>query len=355
MKLVFEDKDGAYLGVCSEFLPAFILREKNPNFEVYDSVDGNNRFVAVKSSRLPDDQDIRNGKYGIDFNRAKPELKQALQYGTELPSGYKWIHGVAFAAADMAEYEKKSQVWDSFYSYIWDTKPQTIWVAPHSGCVNRAPDNILRFPKLWTDSNTAGVAALCAHTDRSKSSKRLMISIHSTGHLGAVLNLGDFGVLNQEKIDAVAVKMELKYREKSQILAQDFKRDFCGKTVEILDYINEKRGTLLPDKLEAVSYDDSLTVKYYEKGLRLYKQEVEEYTIDGFKRALDNLAEIQVPVITNNYFYSGRNTGKQLKLSEKIKDGLLDSAIIIECSKLYTAKDPELVSDIILDVKNELF
>jgi hypothetical protein len=32
----------------------------------------------------------------------------------------------------------------------------------------------------------------------------------------------------------------------------------------------------------------------------------------------------------------------------------MDSALVIEGARLYMAKDPELVSDIILDVKREL-
>ncbi len=74
MKLVDEDEYGAYRGVNAEFLTRFVSKASNPNFDVYDSQDSRRGFIAVKSSRLPDDQVLAEGRHGIDFNRAKPEL-----------------------------------------------------------------------------------------------------------------------------------------------------------------------------------------------------------------------------------------------------------------------------------------
>ncbi len=355
MKLVREDEHGAYSGVCAEFLKEFVPRESNPNFEVYDSRDGHRRFIAVKSSRLPDDQDLAEGRYGIDFNRAKPELQEALNYETELPYGYKWLGDIAFAANTEEEYKRKSSAWEKFYSYIWGSTPKTIWVAPHSGNVTRAPDAMLRYPKLMIDMHTAGVAALCAFNDRSRSSKRLMIVIHGTGHLGAVLNLGDFGIVDEEKMNTIAKKLERKYQQKAQILANEYKQDFFSKTMKILEHIKNKRGTLNPTELNRTSRDDGFTVSLYIKGLRLYGQEIKEFTYSEFKEAIQSLSKIEVPVILNNYFYTARKVGKLLRLSEKIERGLMHSALNIECAKLYLTREPELVSDIILDVKKELF
>ena len=59
LKLVYEDEYGAYSGVRPEFLKQFLPREINPNFEVYDSLDGRNRFIASKCSRIPGDEDLR--------------------------------------------------------------------------------------------------------------------------------------------------------------------------------------------------------------------------------------------------------------------------------------------------------
>jgi len=355
VKPVREDQYGAYLGVRPAFLRRLVTTERDPNFEVYDSLDGNGRLILVKSSRIPDDQDLAEGRYGIDFNRPKPELHEALQYAAELPRGYQWLNGVAFAARTEEEYQKKSETWDRFYSYIWGARPLTLWVTPHSGSMNRTPDDVFRFPELMNDGFTAGVAALCALKDRRVPSKRVMIAVHSTGHLGGVLNLGDFGVLDEQELDAVAPKMEVKHGERAQALAAAFERDFRETRMKVLEDIQRRWGTLDAEELNRVSYDDSATVKLYVKGLALHGQRLGEHTLRGFRKAMEGLGEIRVPVITNNFFYTGRNVGRLLELPEKIADGLLGSALVVECSRLYAAKDPEFVSDAILDVKNELF
>ncbi|MHB8103912.1 MAG: hypothetical protein ACYDG5_00020 [Dehalococcoidales bacterium] len=355
MKLVYEDEFGAYLGVRTEFLKKFVPVEINPNFEVYDSSDGNNRFIVSKSSRIPDDEDLVAGRFGIDFNRGKPALAEALEYGAALPRGYKWLGDIAFAAHTQEEYAKKAAVWDSFYSFIWDTKPQMLWVIPHSGSVNIPPDTIRPFPKLMTDAFTGGVAALCAFNNKNKASKRIMISVHGTGLLGAVLNLGDFGVLNNSKMEPVIKMVEKKYHKKVQTLADEFKQDYCLKTSRILEHINKKNGTLNPEELSHTSIDDSGEVKLHAKALKLYGQEIKKFTLDEFQESLRNLGMLEVPVLSNNYLYSARRVGKSIRLSEKIEKGQLYAAILIECAKLYLAKAPELVANILLDVKNELF
>jgi hypothetical protein len=355
MSLVYEDEFGSYLGVRPDFLKKFVPVEINPNFEVYDSKDGCSRFIAVKSSRVPDDEDIDDGRLCIDFNRAKPTLQQALEYGAELPGGYKWLGNLAFASKNIKEYALKSGAWDKFYSFIWDSKPQTLWVAPHSGNVTRPPDDIISFPKLMIDNNTAGIAASCAFNNNKKGTKRIMMAVHSTGQLGAVLNLGDFGVADREKMDNAAVTIEKKYHSRAQLLAGDFIRDFCEKSLQILESIGNIRGTIKPEQLARVSYDDSFTVATYVKCLKRYGLEIKKFTFKEFTVALQKLTATEVPVILNNFIYPARSVGKMLALSDKIAQGQMYSALNIECARVYSAKDPELVAEIILDVKNELF
>jgi hypothetical protein len=358
MKLVYEDEYGAYLGVNEEFLKEFVSKESNPNFEVFDSRDNQRRFIVVKSSRIPDDEDLAEGRYGIDFHRAKPELQEALQYGDELPQALesmKWLANMAFAAITKEEYDRKSSVWENFYSYIWGLTPKTIWVAPHSGSVARVPDDILPYPKLVMDAFTAGVAASCAFNNRNKASKRTMISIHSSGFLGTVLELGGFGIVDEQKLAAVAKKTEMKYHERAQILADEYKQDFFLKAARWLEHINKKRGTLNPKELNHTSTTDRQRVELIVKGLRLYGQKIREFTPAEFKEAIHSLNKVEVQVVSSNYLFPARLVGKLLRLSEKIGHGLLHSALQIECSKLYLAKEPELITNMILDIKNELF
>ena len=358
MKLVDEDEHGAYLGVNAEFLKEFVPKKSNPNFEVFDSRDNHSRFIAVKSSRLPDDQDLLAGRYGIDFHRAKPELKEALQYGDELPyalESMKWLANTAFAALTEEEYDKKSSTWESFYSYIWGLTSKTIWVTPHSGKVARVPDDILPYPKLVMDSFTAGVAASCAFNNRNKVSKRLMISIHSSSFLGTILELGGFGIVDEEKLASVAKKIEMKYHERAQILADEHKQNFFLTATRWLEHINNKRGTLNPEELNHTSTTDRRRVEIIVKELKLYGQEIREFTLEEFKEAIKNLNKAEVQMISSNYLFPASHTGKLLDLSEKIGHGLLHSALQIECSKSYLAREPELITNMIFDIKSELF
>ena len=358
MKLVNENEYGAYLRVNAEFLEEFTSNEINPNFEVFDSQDNTRRFIAVKCSRLPDDQDITKGRYGVDFHRVKPELKEALQYGDELPralENIKWLNNMAFAARNKEEYQRKSSVWEHFYSYIWGLTPKTIWVSPHSGNVARLSDDILPYPKLVIDSFTAGVAALCAFNDKNKVSKRIMMSIHSSSFIGTVLELGGFGLIDEEKLAVVVKKIEMEYHERAQILADEHKRDFFLTATRWLEHIKKKRGTLKPEELSNSSTTDRRRVELIEKGLRLNGQEIREFTLEEFKQALKSLDKIEVKVISSNYLFSGRHVGKTLRLSEMIGQDLLHSALQFECSKPYLAKQPELISNMILNIRNELF
>ena len=358
MKLVDEDEYGAYQGVNAEFLTRFVSKAGNPNFDVYDSQDGRRRFIAVKSSRLPDDQVLAGGRYAIDFNRAKPELREALRYSAELPHALEnmaWLANTAFAAATSQEYHLKSSAWDEFYSYIWGTEAKTIWVAPHSGSVDRPPDDVFVYPKAATDAFTAGVAALCAFNDGGKVSERNMIAVHSSSYLGTVVELGGFGTVNEARLAAVARRIGIKYHERAQILASAHKQHFCLAATRWLEHIEKTKGTLNPERLRHTSSVDRRRVELIAKGLSLYGQELNEFTLQEFGEAMAALNKMDVPVISTDYVYPARHVGRLLKVTEKINQGFLHSALSIECSKPYLAEAPELMRSIILDVKSELF
>ena len=354
MKLVCEDELGAYSGVRPEFLKKFVPVEINPNFEVYDSKDGNNRFIASKCSRVPYDEDLAAGRFGMDFFRAKPTLKKALKYGAVLPYGYRWNVTIAFAAQSKEEYAKKATVWDSYNSFIWGKAPQTVWIAPHSGNVNRPPDEILFDPKMWMDNFTAGVTALCAYQDSRKPEKRNVVYIHRTTTFGAVINLGGLGMLDEVRLNVAAEKVERKYHGKVQYLANDFKNDFKEMIIRLFEHLLNRRGTLDPEQLDNVFDDHSFTIRLMTRGLKSYGQEIKEYTPKAFERALASLGKIDMQVASTQLPLM-KKSGINLKISEKVEQGLLSSAFGVECARTYLGRDPELVANIILDVKNELF
>lgn len=354
MKLVYEDKQGAYLGVRAEFLKKFVPVAVKPNFEVYDSKDGTDRFIASKSSRVVYDEDPAAGRFGIDFFRAKPALAKALEYGKVLPRGYRWNVAIAFAARNKEEYAKKAAVWDSYNSFIWGKTPQTVWVAPHSGRVNLHPDEILYEPELWLDNFTAGVAALCAYQDNGKPVKRNVVFIHRTSTLGAVVNLGGLSIMDKARLNAAAAKAERKYHQKAQHLADDFKEDFRQMTSGLFQHLLARRGTLDPEKLLGAADDHGFTIRLIARGFKSYGQEIKEYTPQAFAKALNSLGKIDVQV-AHTQLSLMTQSGLNLKMPEKIKRGMLAVALGVEIARTYATRDTELVADIILDIKKELF
>jgi hypothetical protein len=356
-KLVNEDQNGAYLGVTPELLKKFVLKESNPSFEVYDSRDGYNRLIVAKSSRLPDDNDLTNKHYGINFHRAKPDFKTAVAYDKELKIprlGRKELNSLSFAAATEAEYENKSGIWDRFYHYVWDETPQNLWVTPHSGNINRKPDKLFPFPKLELDGYVAGVTARCANSDTGPTLKRTMMSIHSHNWYSAVVDLGSFGINDIEKLESIAAVVEKKYAEKVQPAAEACRQDFAARLLPWLEIIQRYRGTLNLEALAKEYSIDQAVVYYTMRGLKLYGKEITSLTFKEFQDAIDSLKGTRVRVASCNHLFSGEQVAKQLELAGQIQRGRMDAALQVECMKFYLKKTPELVADIILDAKRAL-
>jgi len=356
--VIRENEHGAYQEVSQEFLKEFVQKEINPNFDVYDSKDRAKRLILAKCSRLPDDEDLEKGRYGIDFHRRKPNFEEARKYSQELPQALEkreFLENIAFAAKDEKEYQKKSWIWDNFYSWIFGFSPKTIWVAPHSGDVKREPDEILPYPKLEIDAWTARITALCAMKDDQRAQKRVMISIHSNGYLGAIIDLGSFGIIEDEKLRSVAEKIERKYHQRFQIHSSDYKKDFFNRIQRWLKHVSKTRGTLSPRELKLISLADKHSIEIILKGLELYSQNPKAFTLDAFEEALTNLDEVDLKVISCNQIFPAENVGRLLNLKEKIKYGLLNSALQIECSKLYLKREPKLITEVILEIERELF
>lgn len=358
MKLVNENEYGAYLGVKPEFLDEFNLLESNPNFDVYDSKDRNNRLITAKSSRLPDDNDFNTGRYGINYHRAKPEYEEAVRYEdglTHTSDTRHLLNDMAFVASNKEEYNKKATVWDDFYSFIWGKRPLTIWATPHSGVIKRPPDYLFPWPKLETDAYVAGIAAVCALNNNSKPSQRTMVSIHSHNWLGAILNVGGFGIIDESKLAETAQKIESKYHDKVQFLATDCKNRFSYIAMRWLKYIIESKNTLNPDELATKSTCEQSVVSLIIKSLNLYGKKITKFTITEFDESIKSLNTTAQQVMSYNYIYSGKHISELIGLSERINKGQLDSAVQIECSKIYLERAPELISNIILDIRKYLF
>jgi hypothetical protein len=358
MKLVREDKYGAYIEATPALLEKFVVSESNPNFDVFDANDGHTRLVIAKSSRLPDDDNLTQGRYGINYHRGKPGYDEALKYREgmrNIKDTRHLLNDMAFVAAGREEYAQKAAVWDSFYTYIWGEEPLHLWVTPHSGSVDRPPDPLIPWPKQEHDAFVSGVAAACALADNAKPRRRTMVSLHSHNWLGAVLDIGGFGINDKARLLAAEHKLNHKYHDAIQPLAAECKARFAVVAMDWINHIWKIKHALSPRELAGKSTFDQGLMTLITKSLKMYGQEIILFTPEEFAAAIGALEPAPLQAVSHNYLFSGEHISELLELKEHISRGHLDAAIQIECSKIFLEKAPELVTTIILDIKQELF
>jgi hypothetical protein len=355
-ELVFQNSHGAYVGPTPELLAEFGCTEDTPNFDVFDG--DCVRLLLGKCSRLADDEDVAAGIYGIDFNRGIPSLKDAMAYADALPLAVKnrdFVGNLAFAAGTEEDYKRKLDVYSRFYSHIYDREPGLVYVAPHCGDVRRPADDLLPFPKHEIDSWTAGIATLCARTHSGKVNRRIMVSIHSFGFPGPVIDVGDFGLLDTARLDSIVRQLENKYHDSLQTHRAKYVQEMTDKSMALRTHIDKEYGTMELDRLQQLSSQDRFRVQYVEKGLQLHGIDVKDQTFDGFRDALSKLSLTEAIGVCNGCLLSGRYVSKQLGLEGKVRSGLLDGAMQIEISRPYAEAEPVLVAQIISELVNEYF
>jgi hypothetical protein len=355
-ELVFQNSHGAYVGPTPELLAEFICTEDTPNYDVFDGYCV--RLLLGKCSRLADDEDVAAGIYGIDFNRGLPSLKDAMAYASALPLAIKnrdFVGNFAFAAGTEEDYKRKLDVYSQFYSHIYGREPRLVYVVPHCGDVRRTADNLLPFPEHELDSWAAGIASLCARNHSGGVTRRIMVSIHSHYFPGPVIDVGDLGLLDTERLDDVVRKLENSYHDRLQTHRVKYAQDVADVLMALLAHIVQEYGTMEIDRLQQLSSQDRYRVQYVDKGLQLHGITVRDQTLDGFQDALSRLSLTEAIGVGNGCLYSGRYVSKQLGLEDKVSSGLLDGAVQIEISRPYAKAEPVLVSQIISELVSAYF
>jgi len=356
VQLIEQNEYGAFLKASLKFTTGYPCIEDNPNFSVFQ---GNQvSLVIAKCSRVAGDDDIENGRYGIDFHRSLPSFQQARQYAENLPQALmdrKYTNNYSFSAQDRKEYLLKKQAYDSFYSYIHGTHQGTVYVVPHCGDVHYQPDNILPRPKLEIDSWTAGLGAICVNNTDPKNNDRIMVSLHSNGYLGAAIDIGSFGLPDYSRLVEIANNLNQRYQHKMQRFAEEYYLNFLARTKRGIKRIWKRFGTLHPTKLKVKSRIVSSYLANISNGLNYYRQNLQDYTEDEFLEAFLAIQQCEVPAVSVDTIYSGKHVGNLLNLQQKIESGVLDGAIQIECAKVYLNRELELMAQIILDLLEQYY
>jgi hypothetical protein len=361
--LVRETEQGAYLGPGPELEAAAVPVAATPHFDVFDW--GCRRLILGKCSRLPDDEDQVTGRYGIDFHRALPPFRgssgfwcdlgtgpikvNAYTYASHLPRALRFREftaNLAFAASTEEAYQAKCQVYQDFYSYLFNFDARVILASPHSGEVRRPPDRYHPFPQSEIDGWTARVMAQCqAPTPQGK--KRVLISLHSTDYYGFLLDIGDFGLPQNQALTRIVEQLQEDFSPLLEPLLPDYRNYIIPYTRSRLKWFAEKWGTLDPKCLAA----KSTAARFEVVNLMKITGQTEPWGRIGLSemdRALHHyLDRLPKQFIALNGIFSGRKTAQLLNLSAKLEQAGIDYAVQVECSRFLAQYYPALAGRLI--------
>jgi hypothetical protein len=362
--MILENQSGAYLAPKPEILRHYHLLESNANFDVFDKKDL--RLILAKCSRLPDDEDLVTGRFGIDFHRALPPFTgesnftcnwgdgpipvNAHNFARFLPRTIRFRQftaNLAFAADALETYETKSQVYKSFYRMVYDAGQPLVVATPHSGMVHRLPDEYHPFPESEIDAWTAGVAVRLA-SPALRTNRRLFLSLHSTDYFGALMDIGDFGLPVNRILPKIIHNLNMEFAGLLSAIQPLYRNHIISYTRRRLEWKQNRWGTLDPERLTNVSTASRFEVMMLDKVIGDFIQPNERFTFAGFCRGLEAYWGLDARVnISLNHVFSGRKTARLLNLAENLDNAGFHSAVQVECSRFLARHHPETAAAII--------
>jgi hypothetical protein len=362
--MIIENQAGAYLGPGPKTLSAFHLAVTNPHFDVLENEAI--RLILGKCSRLPDDEDLAAGRYGIDFHRALPPFAgdsdftcdwgdgpipvNALNFARFLPRNIRFRQftaNLAFAARTRSEYEAKRLVYEDFYRQVYGAGQSLVVTTPHSGPVHRPPDDYHPFPESEIDAWTAGVAVRLGRPQLKKN-RRLLVSLHSTDYFGAVVDIGDFGLERNGQLPEVVAQLNAEFADDLGEVRPAYRDHIVSYTQRRLQWKQKRWGTLNPERLATISTASRFEVMMLDKITGKYIRPEERFTYDGLRRGLEAYwsggGEAHISL---NGVFSGRKTARLLSLSENVQRAGFQTAVQVECSRFLARHYPQMAAAII--------
>ena len=364
--MIRESDSGAYLGLADN--PGAACRiASDPNFDVLER--HGKRLLLGKCSRLPDDEDISRGRYGIDFHRALPPFTgpsgficnwgegdievNALNYARHLPRALRFREftaNLAFAARDGDEYRAKSLTYQNFYKYLYHAPTPVVIAAPHSGQVYRPPDNYHPFPLSEIDAWTARVGVRCLRPELSPS-RKILISLHSTDYFGSILDLGDFGLRQNAKLSEAIEDLRLGFAGALEEVMPAYRRYIVPYTLARVEWFERKFGTLDPSRLGHISTAAGFELRSIKKVLKSSGFQGETGAAAGLRQGLERFWHLPPQeLITVNGIFSGRKTAGLLNLARRLHLAGFDTAVQVECSRFLAQHHPDLTANLILSL-----
>ena len=361
--MIRENQAGAYLGPEPELRRRYRWSVADPHFDVFEAEGC--RLILGKCSRLPDDEDVAAGRFGIDFHRALPPFQgesgffcdwgngpipvNAQTYAHYLPRTIRFRQftaNLAFAAATPAAYEAKRRVYEAFYRQVYGAKQDLVVAVPHCGPVWRRPDDYHPFPESEIDAWTARVAVrLQLHPALRR---RLLLSLHSTDYFGALLDIGDFGLAANQVLSGIIRQLNEEFADALAEVTPAYREHILFYTRQRLAWKYQRWGTLHPEDLARISTASQFEVKILDGFARDFVAAEERFTLAGLCRGLEAYwSQGHHAHITLNGVFSGRKTAKLLDLAARLPGAGLATAVQVECSRFLAQRRPELAAAMI--------
>uniref|UniRef100_A0A7C3SIE2 Uncharacterized protein n=1 Tax=Desulfobacca acetoxidans TaxID=60893 RepID=A0A7C3SIE2_9BACT len=360
--MIRESKSGAYLGPLPEMMTWQVA--STPNFDVFDRQ--GRRLILGKCSRLPDDEDISRGRFGIDFHRALPPFTgpsgftcnwgegevevNAYNYACCLPRALRFREftaNLAFAARNPEEYQAKRRTYDHFYEHLYNGAFQVVIAVPHSGQVYRKPDIYHPFPLSEIDAWTARVGVRSLNSGELPA-RRILISLHSTDYFGSLLDIGDFGLPQNRGLPAVLEQLRRRFAGDIEALLPAYRRYIVPYTSARVEWFEKKFGTLDPGHLAKISTAASFELRSIRQVLDNGGFQGNLGTAAGLRRGLESFWRYPSrDLITLNGIFSGRKTARLLNLATKLRQAGIHTAVQVECSRFLARNHPGLAAEFV--------
>ncbi len=361
---VRESDRGAYLGPGPGLSGAACAVATGAHYDVFDWQ--GHRLILGKCSRLPDDEDLEAGCFGIDFHRALPAFASptevtcdlgagpvavnAFNYARYLPQTLRFREftaNLAFAARSWEEYQAKCRVYEEFYHHLYNSDCHTIMAAPHSGEIRRPPDIYQPFPQSEIDAWTARVVVRCVGPVPA-GRPRFLISLHSTDYFGALLDIGDFGLPQNRYLPQLIARLQERYAGVLDFALPAYWDYILPYTRARLEWLEQHWHTLDPGRLAALCTTARFEILRLLRVTENYVDPDPDLTLAALLRGLEQYSLRPTrPFLTLNGFFSGRKTARLLKLADRLEQAGIHTAVQVECSRFLARHYPDLTAALI--------
>ena len=179
-------------------------------------------------------------------------------------------------------------MYENFYQHVYRAGQPLVVATPHSGPVNRPPDDYHPFPESEIDAWTAGLAVRLSRP-RLRKNRRLLLSLHSTDYFGALVDVGDFGLAPNGILPGIIDQLNVEFSDDLATVQLPYQEHIVSYTQDRLQWKHNRWGTLHPEKLATISTASRFEVMMLDKLLGEFIRPEERFTHDGLRRGLGSL------------------------------------------------------------------